>query len=347
MKNTIVRFPVWLLLPLLASCVAGSTTPGATPTGALGTRTAAAFTPTSTATITSAPTETFTPTVTPTPGPPPDLELLNVTIDADGNLMGEIRNNTDQPMILPPREPAFEFVFESWENYGELTGYFHYISTADIKPSDDARLKRMNCILYPGESGVIAFPILGNLNDCAGCTIEEQIPNPPTETGFHLVSYQSFFWRWDDLKRYHIYDDYPAEFDSRYHPAAENLSYSINGTAIIINFDVNVFLPESYKGQDFQSWIVLLDKENKILNILYTDPILAYYPNPLISGSYHIAGVGSEHWSSIWNNLANNVQWWKPKGKLTTEMMERVDHIRVLFEVVDENICGATSPNLS
>jgi hypothetical protein len=346
MRKLFVHIPVWLLLPLLVSCMTGSMTPGATPTGAPSTQTAAAFTPSPTDTVTPAPTETYTPTATPTPGPPPDLELLNVTIDGDDNLMGEIRNNTDQPMILPPREPAFRFWFEEWQDFGSLTGYYHNIfSPADVEPGDDAYSKVMNCILYPGEKGVIAFDIGPVLSRCEGCATRERIPAPPVKTGYDLIRYESFFFKWEELRDHSIYSEYPAEFGSHYHPSADNLTYRIEGSAIFINFDTNLLLPIYMRGWNFVSWIILYDSNGSIVNILYSLTIPV--DGPSTSGNYHIVGVGSEQWSSSWNSLGDIVQWWKPKSELTADALQRVDHIRVLFEINDSFICGDASPNLS
>jgi hypothetical protein len=262
--------------------------------------------------------------------------------------MGEIRNNTDQPMILPPREPALKIIFEDWQNFGRLTGYYHRIlGPMKIEPGDDAYSKIMNCILYPGEKGAIAFNIDTVLTGCEGCVTREKLPNPPTETGYHMLSYSSFYRRWDELKKSHILDDYPTDLYSLYKPRVENLSYNINGTSVFVNFNVNVNLPDYYTGPAFPSWVLLLDMEDRILNILYTDVVLAYYPTPLTSGNYHIVGVSSNSGSTAQNNLGEIIQWWEPKIELTAEMMQHVDHLRVLFEIEDDNICGDASPNFS
>jgi hypothetical protein len=346
MKREIRRGLLLSIVFLVSGCAAETVTQPLA-TARIGTLTAAqqmkpsqTSTPADTATATVTPTATAIPTVepilTPSPGPAPDLEILNVAIR--GNIfMGEMRNNTDQPMIFPGREKGLRLDFEEWIYYGK---YYHFIDSAFIVPGIDS--KQMNCILYPGETGVVTFDLSQICIGLSGCKnqLMEDLTNPPKQLGYQLIGYQGLYWRWEDLKdKYPFKRDYPAELDGRYHPQIKNLSYRVEDSYIFIEFDAEIYIPAYMRGTREPSWIILYDHAGRIINILNTNTDI--FQTRYESGVYHIYGVGRNDMAlpKQWVTPDIHTQWWRPMIELAPEDMQRVDHIRILFEIDNVDIC--------
>jgi hypothetical protein len=347
MKREIRRGWLVLVVFLLAGCTAETVTQSLA-TARIGTLTATQLmkpsqtsTPADTATATVTPTATAIPTVepmrTPSPGPAPDLEILNVAIR--GNIfMGEMRNNTDQPMLFPGRESGLRLDFEKWSQYGK---YYHDIYSAFIVP-EDVYFKKMNCILYPGETGVVTFDLSQICLELGGCQgpAGEDLTSPPKQLGNQLIGYQGLYRRWEDLKdKYPFKRDYPAELDGRYHPQITNLLYRVEDSYLFIEFDAEIYIPAYMRGTSEPSWIILYDHAGRILNILHTNTDI--FQNRYETGMYHIYGVGrnDKALSEQWVTPEIHTQWWRPMIELTQEDMRRVDHIRVVFEIDNVDIC--------
>jgi hypothetical protein len=103
----------------------------------------------------------------------------------------------------------------------------------------------MNCILYPGEVGIIAFDI-SNLcdSDSKNCVGKrEKLATPPEQLGYRLNDYEAYYRSWEEI--YNIYPhDYEPELFGQYHTSPENLRYELRDTSIIINYDMNLVLPD-------------------------------------------------------------------------------------------------------
>jgi hypothetical protein len=325
-----------LLFLLQAGCVAApsnTTTPGVTASGSA-TQTGVLATRTQTFTAAIMPTGTYVPADTNTPGPPPDLEVINATIKDTVFFLAEIRNNTDKPIILPGREAAFEFIFEKW---AKASGkYYHYeYKPYEVTPGVDAIYKRTNCFLYPGEIGVIAFLFNPHRKS------EEEASSMPYGPGYRLVSYQGHYRRMEDLKKKSRFEDYPEKLYDGFHPPAENLAFSIQGSEIFLNFDVGIYVPDyvALAGTQIPSWVVLYDKQGGIINILLSDPDWCTGYMCFKENTYHLYGVGSDGWSQAWVTPGAMASYWEPMTHLTAEDLQRVDHIRVLTEIEDDVLC--------
>jgi hypothetical protein len=241
-------------------------------------------------------------------------------------------------MIFPGRESGLRLDFEEWGHYGK---YYHDIYSAFIVP-EDVYFKKMNCILYPGETGVVTFDLSQICLELGGCQgpAGEDLTSPPKQLGYQLIGYQGLYRRWEDLKdKYPFKREYPAELDKRYQPLADNLVYSIRYSEISINFDIKLFIPKYVTLFYESSWIVLYDNGGQIINILYSR--LTSYMTEYLSGIYHIYGVGTGSNLPLtqWTTPDVYTQRWKPMIYLTPEDLQRVDHIRVLNETQDDEIC--------
>jgi hypothetical protein len=272
-----------------------------------------------------------------TQGPAPDLELLNVTFPQNrhGNsFLAEMRNNTDKAMIFPAWENAFRLDVEHWWKNG---AYFQSKDRVFFYPGPDE--KKMNCILYPGETGVISFNI-SNLcaSDSKNCLGPwGKMESPPVQLGYRLNSYEGYYRSWDEI--YKIYPDkYKPEIFGQYHPAHDNLTYEIRGANLIINYDMNLILPDISTLYQQESWIILYDKDGKIINVLYTD--LNFIHANFKSGRYHIYGIGGSEMPKQWETPAIDNQWWQPQAILTAEDLSRVARIRVFDEMSDGGFCS-------
>jgi hypothetical protein len=329
-SNPIILALVGILL-LSAACSTTPVTvggPGGTDGGPSSIPTAVyTRTITKTPTISPTPTVTSTPTFTPTPMPPPDLELLDVTVypntyNVVGQsyaLMGRIRNNTNTTMLLYNDKKAFSFTVESWEydeqkKLNEDAEYIHAIYQFDLKVGWDH--KNMNCILYPGEEGVIAFRFsnLGHVN----MKTYDQTPKYTGSLGVWYTYTSSY-----DTK-----PDLPA----RFHYKAENLTFQDKDGAIVFDFDL--FIPNDHLYPDWNylhpTWVIFYDKDGKIIDILQKD-LVHYYPGYYVGKTLHI------HTSTGYTN--QQPEYFDPTIKLTSEIAAQVDHFEVLSELNEEPVC--------
>jgi hypothetical protein len=293
--------------------------------------------PTRTSTMTLTPTITETPTITMTPTPPPDLELINYTLvgsvldntapDWGWKLMGELRNNTDQPMILFAQDPVLQLFIDEWRDSQHTIW-----GPIKITPGGSSE-KRTNCILYPGEIGVIADDVYTRCTS-SHCPIGTPQPSDPVDQEVvRIRSYQTMYKRWDDIK-----DNFPPSWTPLYkgfHPEAENVIYNFTQDGMIhVSFDINVVFPNTITSISTDSWIIFFDSSNRIINVLYGD--VALPTNDLISGMYHVDGLGMDKWC-VTNDPAS--QCWRSRGKMTPENLQMLDHIGVFVELEDSRIC--------
>jgi hypothetical protein len=339
------RAAVWGLLAagliLPAGCSAGAAAGGATPAA---TRTRA---PSRTATLspTVAPTATEIPTVVPvvtaSPGPRPDLELVNVTIlndmPWDFVFMAEMVNNTDEPMIFNEREVGLVLTFERWWEWAEI---YHGYKEVRLRPLSSI-YQSMNCILYPGEKGVVGFTSVAESPEKGQDLPNDEILSEyPAQQGTRLLGYQAIFRQWEDLRQQYPFNEpvkgYSDELFTGYHPAANNLQYSIIEGKIIFDFDVTIKLPKYGSNYDL-SWLLLYDSLGRIINILFTRDIFCDETYCLGQEEYQIHGIGSNN--RITSDMDGNTHWWKPLIEITDGQLERIDHIRVVNEIMNASIC--------
>ncbi|MBN1438550.1 MAG: hypothetical protein JW929_03995 [Anaerolineales bacterium] len=335
---------VCILLAATAACSAGPANPSA----------AATNTPRPSRTPTGVPTPTPTameiptvePVVTASPGPAPDLELLNVTF-AEGPLgtifMAEMRNNTSEAMIFPGMEWALRLGVEGWwESRGY---YFHILEDVYVKPGSDD--KRMNCVLYPGEVGVIAFDLSnycsGGQSNCPGEWGE--LDTPPPHLGYRINNYEAFYLRWDEIYEKLSWRGYSPTIYEGYHPLPEKVKYEIRGSIMAIRFDSKNIPPgvEYQPFYTFPSWIILYDIEGKIINVLYEK--LRY-----ATGENQYYGIGIEHPSFAGKTPMAEYQWWETPdienqiwesyAYLGEEELGRVARVRIFNEISDYTFCS-------
>jgi hypothetical protein len=270
-------------------------------------------------------TNTWVPSSTPTVGPPPDMELKSVTIYPEfGNfetvgqkytLLGRVRNNTDQIMLFRDKDIVFRFNFEVWEfdERWDEAKYRHAIYEKEAAHGwDDNRI--MNCILYPGDEGVIAFTSASRADEYA---VSERVPNHDGPLGI-WYTYEGF---------YNIQTDLRMDL----HPAAENIEFTKeNGTLI---FDYDVYVPitaEHVQSASLHSWVILLDKNGMVLNFLFKR--LETLGGMIDGETFHVHGATA-------TPLTDQQRYFRPSVKITPEMIEQVDHLEVLNEEVEGLTC--------
>jgi hypothetical protein len=281
---------------------------------------------TNTNTLPSTPTTTNTwvPSSTPTVGPPPDIELRNVAIYpefSDFNsigqkytILGRIRNNTDQTMVFHDRMPIFYFTFEIWEfDEWYAKNYRHVIYTTEVEQSE-AYGRHVNCILYPGNEGVFMYE--------TGFTDENYIVNefvPERDGPLGL------WYTYEGI--YDVNPDLPLD----YHPPAENLIYEIKNGIITFDYDIMVPNPKNPGYIQIISYVLLFNKEGKIINILKKNII--HLGGLELGKPFNVHGTTDTSISDSHNRFFETI-------KLTNDMIEQVDHIEVLNEFETAFTCG-------
>jgi hypothetical protein len=308
----------------LSACASGAVPSGKTASSVYSTSTRK---PTRTVT----PTETLLPTLvpinTPTQGPPPDLEVLNLSLSYNENALsyfyGEIRNNTNTTMVFPLETiPILRFAINSWQWNG-VNGVYEHYEVGIGKGSTGAGIT--NCILYPGETGLIRFTASCQEGVGKDCVAEQKIIfEPPAATGMQLVGYQ-------DLKKYIPWPDLPKN----YHPQATNINFSYTGSRLDFTFDLQswVFADPYY---NIEAWVVLYDSSNKIVGIVFR----AYLNDDVTEAKgdvYHISGF----YQPKDNNSpgpTGSLNFFM--GDLTEEELSRVDHIGMMVERQHRYLCS-------
>jgi hypothetical protein len=308
---------------------------------------------------TPVPTSTVIPTVEPmvtaSPGPAPDLEIINVNFQPSmysTAFLGEIRNNTDQPVIFPGRLIALRLGIEEWSTDAGIY-YSYYKFNALVKPYTDN--KTLNCIIYPGEVGILAFDfnICSTKENCVG--EGEKLSEPPKQLGYRLLNYESYPKRWYDFLHFpYIKSHYPSELDKGYHLKVDNLTYEtqvieeqMDWGVMFFDFDVAFYMPAYQRGARTPIWIILYDMEGRIVNVMRNSWVqyCGTYGCLESGNTYHISGAACNKTYCLWEDWKKknpDIQWFEPIAKLTIESMNRVDHIRVLAEDQDDEMCNNT-----
>jgi hypothetical protein len=319
MKRKTTAILIFIAINLLAGC--------AQTTGiAVGTSRKPTWTENTVFTSAESLTQTVTPppTFTPTSGPPPDLELKDVAIypttfmeaSQDYYLMGRVKNNTKKIMVLSEDDLIFSFTFDVWYYNSDIYAkdYEHVRYKDDVKLGSD-RWRQMNCILYPGDEGVFYYMTYsGRYKDYI---VYETMPDYSGPLGI-WYTYQSY---------YHTDPELPLH----YHPGMENLQYSKENGVITFDYDVvnipNLLDISNYS--ELNSWLILLDKEGNIINIL--KKLLGEMPGLKYGGSFHV------HSSTAATPGAYD--YFRPFMEITPEMIEQTDHLEVFNEFEESNIC--------
>jgi hypothetical protein len=277
-------------------------------------------------TPTAALTRTVTPppTYTPYSGPTPGLELKDVaiyptTFTESGQeyfLMGRVKNNTNEIMTFSPHDAIFSFTFDVWEYNSDLVAqeYRHVVYKVDNE-IDQGYLSKMNCILYPGETGIFNSRTRSNRSDYLLYETMKEYSGP---LGV-WYTYESNYYTVPELPLY-------------YHPGTENLVFTKENGALIFDYDiVNIpnLLQRSNESQVY-SWLILLDKEGRIINIMKKR--LAEMPGLEYGGSFHI------HSSTDVSPRA--YEYFHPFMEITPEMIEQTDRLEVLNEFQEHDTCS-------
>jgi hypothetical protein len=296
---------------------------------------------------TAGPIPTVEPMVTPSPGPAPELEIFNVTFSKTttniDTFFGEIRNNGDQPAIFPGRLKALKLGLERWRTDENIL-FSHRIFDAFIEPGVDE--KSMNCIIYPGETGIIAF----SFNLCSGtgnCVGEwEELSAPPAQLGYRLLNYETYPKRWEEFRQFPmIKSRYPVPFDDNYHMQINSLMYQKELRAMLFDFDLSFYYGSYQSGAHLPVWIILFDKEGRIINVATNEWInipCEGFGCATSGTSYHISGAVC-NWDQCmwdaWKKEDPKIQWFKPIADLTVDEVNKVDRVRLLAENQDKRIC--------
>jgi hypothetical protein len=300
---------------------------------------------TKTPTVTVSPTATEIPTVVPlvtaSPGPAPELELRNINLINHTNefvFMAETRNNSGEPMIFNEREIGIRLQFEQWWKY---VGYHHVFLEAPLRPLSGS-VQRMNCILYPDETGILVFTTWNTCDDRTCPRKDEISQEPPGQLGTRLIGYQATPRRWEDLRNLYpfnqAYYHYPEKLDEYAHPEAQNLTYRIDGSKIIIEYDTDLDLPTF--GDVDVAWLILYDGDGIIINVLYSHDNFCNQKSCLGLDRYHVKGIGSNSRPMLQSATPGVYPtWWRPLFDLTDDQLKQVNSIRVFTELQDWNIC--------
>jgi hypothetical protein len=321
MKNTILKWQFLLgifLIWLSAACAVQTL-----PMRATIPQSTNAMTPSAFMTRTPTPTNTWIPSSTPTIGPPPDLELTNITvypqygsfehIGQKYTLLGQTRNNTDQIMVFHDRTPAFEFTFEVWEFDAWNEKVYRHIKYSEEKKQGYDYSRIMNCILYPGEEGIF-MGYTYSLSD--NYIIYEKPQNHDGPLGFWITSYEAIYKEEPNLRL-------------DYHPKTENLSFKIEKEDLVFDYDVKIPNIEAYTSRII-SYIVLLDKDGKIINILKKS--LGELGGVDIGITYHVHGTTA-------TPISERDKYFRPQVELTQEMIENIAQLEILNEFEESFTC--------
>jgi hypothetical protein len=319
-------------------------------------RPTATISPTATETPTQTPYPTALPMVTPSPGPAPDLEVINATFNrehAPWNIfLAEIRNNTNEVMIFPESEIGLRIIFKLFYEKDYLDDYYSYeLWEANIKPGfGDSR--KINCYLFPGETGVVSVDLNSICTDPRGCRMidEGKSLTPPLGVGHQLVEIDGRYRLWKDFPGKWRFENYPQEFETRLQPKVENLEYEIKysnestaGPEFLLSFDVDYFQPKYVTSNYTSVWVMLYDSQGSIINVLYNGNLqYCYGQDCLQNGKYHISGLTCNRGKCPQNVSSESeplMEIFSPKVVMTDDDLRRVDHIRALFEIQPSEIC--------
>jgi hypothetical protein len=126
-----------------------------------------------------------------------------------------------------------------------------------------------------------------------------------------------------------FYDTRP-DFPRNLHPKAENIKFIRDQAQLKFEHDI-VGIPDTVthsNSADLNTWIILYDKNEKILNILYK--MLNIFEGINWSNNFHVRG------NSV--DTAFNYRFERPLP-ITQEMIDAVDHVEVLNEFEEGSIC--------
>ena len=274
-----------------------------------------------TSTLTS--TNTWIPSSTPTVGPPPDLELKDITVYPQaGNyehvgqkysLLGRTRNNTNKIMVFSDRSLVFKFTFEFWEyNSSSAKNYQHVIFTREAEQSRDY-FQIVNCILYPGDEGVFMYDTYSSSKEYI---LYENFQIMMGRLGFGFPTRVS-------ITRNRIYDWITI-------PKRKIWYIQLKKARLFLIYDVNLPKKEVNGYSRVVSYLILLDKEGEILNILSKDIIEmggVKYGKP-----YHVHGTTA-------TSVSDREKYFRPKLNMTQEMIDNFDHLDVLIEFQEKSTC--------
>jgi hypothetical protein len=281
-------------------------------------------------TPTAALTRTVTPppTYTPYSGPTPDLELKDVaiyptTFTESGQeyfLMGRVKNNTNEIMTFSPHDVIFSFTFDVWEYNSDIFAkQFEHVRYKEEIEKREGYSSRMNCILYPGEEGIFNYTTYSN-KSVADYLVYETMKEYSGPLGV-WYTYESNYYTVPELPLY-------------YHPGTENLVFTKENGALIFDYDI-VNIPDLLKMSNVSqvnSWVILMDKDGKILNIL--KKWMAQIPD------FKYAYGGSFHVHSRTNISPDANEYFHPFMEITPEMIEQTDRLEVLNEFQEHDTCS-------
>jgi hypothetical protein len=296
-------------------------------------------TTTLTPSITPTPTVTPTPTITFTPTPPPDLEFTEMSILPDTYdevrqdylIMGRMRNNTNTIMQFRGKFVAFRFNFEiwDWDKYNKESGpnyhhaKFHYDIAATNEGFIGRDLRNINCILFPGEEGIIYFDInyTSFYKKAEKEGISEYVDFYDGPVGL-WYTYESFYETDPTIPR-------------AYRIEAQNVQFIKLTTVMSFSFDVDLTQKHifHYAGYTHSAWVIVYDKDQKIINILYSD--ISRFPRYDGEHAVHIEG---DTMNVTHGGYATH---FSPATKMTPEMIERADRIEVMTEIEEPQVCSS------
>jgi hypothetical protein len=258
-------------------------------------------------------TQTQLPTLTPTPTQIPDIELRDTVLTTTGyrtTLIGRIRNNTNRLVYFGGDETGLVISYETWY-MDDFQEYIHAFAGPIKLRNSRGDTPYLPCFLFPGETGIFAVSL-----DCReeeGCR-SNSIPsvNPPQSLRPAFTS-----------TSLNIPYPYPKLPGKDAHLSLNSGQFLAEGDLLFFKFP---FTGAPGEGRRIRSFLVLLDKDNKILNIL-TDYSWASGGNTEITGWTAVTSPADLRFSY---QVVGN--YWNAGLPLDYEAINGVDHIEVFLE---------------
>jgi hypothetical protein len=279
--------------------------------------------------VTLTPTITLIPSITPTPTPAPGLEFFNAAYDG-ASVAGELRNNTGQTIVLitSDYDPEFLFWFDYYEDRSfEIDGKKYirvdhiYWGPVDVRAEGESDYDIMNCVLYPGENGAIAFGKRGYGQKPEGYYEEwDELSIIPPQLGF-FYRYESNYITDPDLEK-------------TFHPKAENISFHIENNYIYFEFDVDMPFAEELdlrkQRLNIPAWVKVYDVQGRLMDVINNNLDLVDYLQ--LNSMNHISGFTKLTGEPTFDDTREHDHLWRNHIYIKEKDLALINRIEVLVE---------------
>ncbi len=262
--------------------------------------------PTETQPPTATETIAETATITPTPTKVPDVELAQLQNDYTF-FFSEIVNHLDVPVVFEDQQPAFHF-----DVYDPLLDK-HFVGDEPVDRYDSSTI--VPCVIYPGET---AFFFGGARALGQWYEISNSSPYQSLQIGYQSLGTPRPDWK-----------------EKGMHYEIRDLKWRLDGNVLYFSFRHDPFTIKYGGDYYFNGTMGLYDKDNHLLGVGY--------------GNQHDSmetGIAEDYWISLdlrTPGINNRKEWIYAE---LDDIKERLDHIRVLLEVIPEvdGVCRKRVP---